>query len=144
MVRFIIFLNRSMIIVIILIYIPIWLDLLWIYNIYNQEKNRIYIPIWLDLLLSTTLPSAFSVHNLHSNMVRFIIILFNFYKLIIISIYIPIWLDLLYIISGSYYDFKKDLHSNMVRFIIDKQFEFIIIHFYLHSNMVRFIINEET
>ena len=119
MVRFIIFLNRSMIIVIMLIYIPIWLDLLskdWSTGIAVPDKftfqyGQIYYPISTASNILGTL------------------------------IYIPIWLDLL-LINFSFLDKNNyDLHSNMVRFIIlyaNKQIMFIA---NLHSNMVRFIIS---
>ena len=56
---------------------------------------HIYIPIWLDLL--SKIPNNFlnEKHDLHSNMVRFIINIAKQNK----SVY-------------------KNLHSNMVRFII--------------------------
>ena len=38
-----------------------------------QAKVLIYIPIWLDLLFIAKLDNNFEVENLHSNMVRFII-----------------------------------------------------------------------
>ena len=101
---------------------------------------KIYIPIWLDLLYISVKNPYYRETNLHSNMVRFIIELiktklsknfeFTFqygqiyysihiaYPLSILIIYIPIWLDLLC------YNFTEniinidDLHSNMVRFIM--------------------------
>ena len=36
--------------------------------------NNIYIPIWLDLLLSRGNGKRYIEKNLHSNMVRFIIV----------------------------------------------------------------------
>ena len=77
------------------IYIPIWLDLLYIMRHNLGLAKKIYIPIWLDLLyllVINLLPSSF---HLHSNMVRFIIgdrINASNKRY---SIYIPIWLDLL-------------------------------------------------
>ena len=63
--------------------------------VYYWLSFVIYIPIWLDLLLLICMSFDFPNNNLHSNMVRFIILL----------------------------DFLKSpinchLHSNMVRFII--------------------------
>ena len=78
------------------IYIPIWLDLLFLKNdsficifgrftfqygqIYYRNRNsadsvivRIYIPIWLDLLYYFMNCNCIIISNLHSNMVRFII-----------------------------------------------------------------------
>ena len=57
-----------------MIYIPIWLDLLYIYipNIF-RTINAIYIPIWLDLLSILMKKTGWEICNLHSNMVRFII-----------------------------------------------------------------------
>ena len=43
----------------------------------EHNKKAIYIPIWLDLLLSKKrLPTMLGV-NLHSNMVRFIILIYS-------------------------------------------------------------------
>ena len=83
--------------------------------------------------------------NLHSNMVRFIIlaipnfitntVLFTFqygqiyyilsrHSLSIKAIiYIPIWLDLLFVSYSKYNVHVVNLHSNMVRFIIYKSIE---------------------
>ena len=83
---------------------------------------------------------AFLESDLHSNMVRFIILvdlhissrpytftfqygqIYYFYFLFYIfwqrRIYIPIWLDLLYNALRELEQQNKDLHSNMVRFII--------------------------
>ena len=55
----------------------------------------IYIPIWLDLLCSQKLKKDYSKIDLHSNMVRFIMRIKRLYRAIISNIYIPIWLDLL-------------------------------------------------
>ena len=78
----------------------------------------IYIPIWLDLLyLLYFLPLSVLSH-LHSNMVRFIIPNAHTVNALLSSIYIPIWLDLLfllYLLASLRYPY---LHSNMVRFII--------------------------
>ena len=56
---------------------------------------RVYIPIWLDLLFIKKSKKKYKNSCLHSNMVRFII-----NKLLAIgnpseAVYIPIWLDLL-------------------------------------------------
>ena len=57
--------------------------------------DNIYIPIWLDLLYITEKKIILLYAYLHSNMVRFIIKdserLYNESN----NIYIPIWLDLL-------------------------------------------------
>ena len=78
--------------------------------------------------------------NLHSNMVRFIILLPVTASLNKSLIYIPIWLDLLLKSLSVIVSEYSDLHSNMVRFIIF----FIFLNSpsikNLHSNMVRFII----
>ena len=55
----------------------------------------IYIPIWLDLLSITRNKKYDFVFHLHSNMVRFIMIVLLRKFLLILKIYIPIWLDLL-------------------------------------------------
>ena len=83
------------------IYIPIWLDLLYIGRerkrdnvrrftfqygqiYYQMESKRysknspIYIPIWLDLLSLRQLAIRQKPSHLHSNMVRFIIRRHNF------------------------------------------------------------------
>ena len=122
------------------IYIPIWLDLLFLLLTHNssapqiftfqygqiyycvlhacvREYTKIYIPIWLDLLFLLRKNLYYSHNDLHSNMVRFIILFYFYFSLIFFlftfqygqiyyvrhyfqlsffqSIYIPIWLDLL-------------------------------------------------
>ena len=65
------------------------------YNM-SSENTYIYIPIWLDLLFFILNPPLFLACYLHSNMVRFIMVLgAKNYKLQK-EIYIPIWLDLLF------------------------------------------------
>ena len=78
----------------------------------------IYIPIWLDLLYDKDLWKRLENENLHSNMVRFIIIIFFSIHFIINQIYIPIWLDLLFFFKKVLDKIYFNLHSNMVRFII--------------------------
>ena len=80
--------------------------------------NAIYIPIWLDLLWPAYNSEFIEVKDLHSNMVRFIIIRIFPYPSQISSIYIPIWLDLLFELITCELAPEPDLHSNMVRFII--------------------------
>ena len=49
----------------------------FIISVENKEKAeelKIYIPIWLDLLSIGLLQTSIRLYNLHSNMVRFIII----------------------------------------------------------------------
>ena len=78
----------------------------------------IYIPIWLDLLLIIFSSCSTLKLDLHSNMVRFIIHSILFFKNPLTRIYIPIWLDLL-LLSNVYMELIfRYLHSNMVRFII--------------------------
>ena len=60
----------------------------------------------------------YPIYYLHSNMVRFIIIMINYDTYYENYIYIPIWLDLLYYIDKYNKEHNKNLHSNMVRFII--------------------------
>ena len=106
------------------------------------EQQYIYIPIWLDLLYLFLKRFYEAILHLHSNMVRFIIlshacsfsaefqftfqygqIYYSVKKLTenrIMFIYIPIWLDLLYGLSSRFIKIKYNLHSNMVRFIISK------------------------
>ena len=57
-----------------LIYIPIWLDLLYISPASAVNTCSIYIPIWLDLLSKNENKTDYNETNLHSNMVRFIIL----------------------------------------------------------------------
>ena len=57
------------------IYIPIWLDLLLKIIFCKYFPLKIYIPIWLDLLFVIMKGVQIGATNLHSNMVRFIIIL---------------------------------------------------------------------
>ena len=100
----------------------------------------IYIPIWLDLLYIKCKIILRPFPNLHSNMVRFIIQIQKFMELLmraftfqygqiyylqgnngvsaVFLIYIPIWLDLLFNNTIADEEKKNDLHSNMVRFII--------------------------
>ena len=103
--------------------------------------NRfIYIPIWLDLLFLQNYSCMLMIYYLHSNMVRFImhflslrvyygkIFTFQYGQIYYLDrlvadtnqniIYIPIWLDLLSITRNKKYNFVFHLHSNMVRFII--------------------------
>ena len=56
--------------------------------------------------------------NLHSNMVRFIINIFQLHFYLYHIIYIPIWLDLLLLTPLAPNSTCEDLHSNMVRFIM--------------------------
>ena len=84
----------------------------------NYVERDIYIPIWLDLLSVFQKRDQHQQINLHSNMVRFII-----NKTIVgyqtnFSIYIPIWLDLLCLVKDNIWAREEHLHSNMVRFII--------------------------
>ncbi len=74
MVRFIMRLFPKCLFVEFKIYIPIWLDLLFDREITIQNAPQIYIPIWLDLLCYNKKCIFASRINLHSNMVRFIII----------------------------------------------------------------------
>ena len=100
----------------------------------------IYIPIWLDLLFLYLYLVHRKLFHLHSNMVRFIIrtsdrlnsdiLTFTFqygqiyYSIsqssndVVSRIYIPIWLDLLLNCQIEFLQFVLNLHSNMVRFII--------------------------
>ena len=43
---------------------------------FNTKVNMIYIPIWLDLLCFQDVKNREIYANLHSNMVRFIILSF--------------------------------------------------------------------
>ena len=123
---------------------------------------RIYIPIWLDLLLILLYLVRHMLCYLHSNMVRFIIMLnpflsYSVYKFTFqygqiyyilqrrrlqfnMPIYIPIWLDLLSNLFLVLLTILRNLHSNMVRFIIILRILIRICKNHLHSNMVRFII----
>ena len=57
--------------------------------------SLIYIPIWLDLLYGMKMADDYATQDLHSNMVRFIIIKASLEGTVYYDIYIPIWLDLL-------------------------------------------------
>ena len=61
--------------------------------------------------------------NLHSDMVRFIIIKYFIAKTTFSFIYIPIWLDLLWSCKKFASELGDYLHSNMVRFIIENNQE---------------------
>ena len=74
MVRFIISSKRCKSSLLHSIYIPIWLDLLSVPFPYISPTPSIYIPIWLDLLFGTPPVAPPFLKDLHSNMVRFIII----------------------------------------------------------------------
>ena len=165
MVRFIMLTPMFILIECLMIYIPIWLDLLFnSLQMRRQQDKRIYIPIWLDLLFVRGIaptPSLFAFtfqygqiyyqynaqnsrlqnHDLHSNMVRFIIKSFVSSVVINDDIYIPIWLDLLQLNKMKYCKLIKNLHSNMVRFIIVDKILSQVYSLHLHSNMVRFIID---
>ena len=60
-------------------------------------------------------------HNLHSNMVRFIMNNIIMGHIRDLEIYIPIWLDLLYGENNTKRAHYHNLHSNMVRFIMKKK-----------------------
>ena len=60
-----------------------------------QKRLKIYIPIWLDLLFVIGKLDKDIIRDLHSNMVRFIIWFKEFMDSDVDKIYIPIWLDLL-------------------------------------------------
>ena len=107
---------------------------------FSQTSRNIYIPIWLDLLYIYKSRSFNNKWYLHSNMVRFIIqvlgepmgipITFTFQygqiyyqenwnkQFEYTKIYIPIWLDLLFRTESDIAKPHWNLHSNMVRFII--------------------------
>ena len=57
---------------------------------------NIYIPLWLDLLCKSKLSTNNCLSDLHSTMVRFIIITRRGLRRIWKLIYIPLWLDLLF------------------------------------------------
>ena len=81
---------------------------------------RIYIPIWLDLLFPLFFKPQFANPDLHSNMVRFIIITSPGIKSSEYTFtfqYGQIYYDAggADLIKANYY-----LHSNMVRFIISE------------------------
>ena len=124
------------------VYIPIWLDLLFKKNKYKCKKEKPFTFQYGQIYYGTISQQAYRIlFCLHSNMVRFIICIrmkqyengkkslhSNMVRFIIhntclklsfkVCVYIPIWLDLLY---GSMEDeeiFNYRLHSNMVRFII--------------------------
>ena len=100
------------------IYIPLWLDLLFVTRDYACDRIMIYIPLWLDLLLVNITFDGDDLTYLHSTMVRFIMGVraiieafkngFTFHygqiyyykrsdkRQIYRLIYIPLWLDLLF------------------------------------------------
>ena len=101
---------------------------------------NIYIPLWLDLLYMRDNLRTFLTINLHSTMVRFIIVYYDNFKTYMLrftfhygqiyysvedtrrrqsyEIYIPLWLDLLSIQTAQDLLARKNLHSTMVRFIM--------------------------
>ena len=115
------------------------------FNSFSSLLNNIYIPIWLDLLSIYQNQKLKNKINLHSNMVRFIIMIvrgaqfaiskftfqygqiyykrFNSFSSLLNNIYIPIWLDLLYNYKFKLFITLTNLHSNMVRFIIKAESE---------------------
>ena len=100
------------------IYIPIWLDLLWLLSVFYFVHYCHLHSNMVRFIIKKRLPTMLGVTDLHSNMVRFIIRLIPAVQLLF-----------------------DNLHSNMVRFII---MQLLIVrsikHCNLHSNMVRFII----
>ena len=78
----------------------------------------VYIPIWLDLLQNQAIIQGYCLKCLHSNMVRFIIVMKPSTTTLSSSVYIPIWLDLLSQYKEVLQTTRLRLHSNMVRFII--------------------------
>ena len=61
----------------------------------EAEGKYVYIPIWLDLLYIRSSQNMNILDSLHSNMVRFIIKKYRSTVLSELCVYIPIWLDLL-------------------------------------------------
>ena len=123
------------------IYIPIWLDLLL--SIFTFKKSlfikftfqygqiyypaialvsavtiSIYIPIWLDLLYSDYFKDIQVRNDLHSNMVRFIMI---------------------ELIAYANNIFQFTFQYGQIYYLSNCQL-FLVVYLYLHSNMVRFII----
>ena len=111
------------------------------YIIYVWEITfYIYIPLWLDLLYIETYYKEQEKSYLHSTMVRFIIVYYDNFKTYMLrftfhygqiyysvedtrrrqsyEIYIPLWLDLLSIQTAQDLLARKNLHSTMVRFIM--------------------------
>ena len=80
--------------------------------------KRIYIPIWLDLLYFKGFRKVNKVNHLHSNMVRFIIII-NKLSFLLSSIFTFQYGQIYYLVRKQVLIMTKlYLHSNMVRFII--------------------------
>ena len=101
------------------IYIPIWLDLLYSKAKRQQTQIRRFTFQYGQIYyLPANRRSAIQLVNLHSNMVRFIIISNKYFRHIMEYIYIPIWLDLLLLRIDQILLSHHHLHSNMVRFII--------------------------
>ena len=84
----------------------------------HRCSSKIYIPLWLDLLLIFPETPSIPYPNLHSTMVRFIIMLSFLQLHFDFLIYIPLWLDLLLHQFHIYAELFCNLHSTMVRFII--------------------------
>ena len=108
-----------------------------------RNVDAIYIPLWLDLLfLFAQVQKVFYIY-LHSTMVRFIIskdfiiscimkkFTFHYGQIYYVDdtiersqflvIYIPLWLDLLFKNRFLRIHDERDLHSTMVRFIMSSR-----------------------
>ena len=79
----------------VIIYIPIWLDLLYKYIHRKILKNENLHSNMVRFIIDYKLITLGVINNLHSNMVRFIIQIDYFRQAYGYIIYIPIWLDLL-------------------------------------------------
>ena len=80
---------------------------------------QIYIPLWLDLLFVSAIGVKIYdyLFTFHYGQIYYIIVIYmNYSKR---EIYIPLWLDLLQIYLIDVANNDKDLHSTMVRFIIE-------------------------
>ena len=80
---------------------------------------QIYIPLWLDLLFVSAIGVKIYdyLFTFQYGQIYYIIVIYmNYSKR---EIYIPLWLDLLYYRNIHELLEKRNLHSTMVRFIID-------------------------
>ena len=112
-------------------------------NVYQAIFLLIYIPIWLDLLFLNFFMNEHIAFNLHSNMVRFIINM-NMLEMALNTAFTFQYGQIYYQLLAEILEAVLiHLHSNMVRFIISSILSKSNIVLNLHSNMVRFIINNE-
>ena len=90
-----------------------------IHAFFVPTRLLIYIPIWLDLLLAIDPATAGLITSFTFQYGQIYYGSNQMWEDLDISIYIPIWLDLLLNIYWLESMAQNNLHSNMVRFIIN-------------------------